>query len=204
MQTFTQTWLDVLAVDDFEKITNVLDPVSVAIQPQYAHAERIRALCTIFHDETDATGYLEKIAEISSLDSSYGTFLDWLGERIGASRAVTHDGTTVELDDILFATLLRWKLVQNIASSDSQSINALIEKLTGSKIPVKDTGAMTITLDVVDAISAENLVLLRHYAPEIRPAGVELIFTADYDSILGFNGQNLSTFNFGVFNPNAI
>lgn len=204
MQTFTQTWLDVLAVDDFEKITNVLDPVSVAIQPQYAHAERIRALCTIFHDETDATEYLEKIAEISSLDSAYGTFLDWLGERIGASRTVTYNGNAVELDDVLYRTLLRWKLVQNIASSDSQTINTLIEKLTGTKIPVKDTGAMTITLDVVDAVSAENLVLLRHYAPEIRPAGVELIFTADYDSMLGFNGQNLSTFNFGVFNPNAI
>lgn len=204
MNLFTQTWLDVLTVDDFERITDVYSTVSAAIQPQYAHSPRLRLLCDLAHDEVDATDDLEKIREVSSLDSSYGVFLDWLGERIGASRTLDAEGQTVELDDLLYSTLLKWKLAQNIAASDSNSLNVLIKSLTGTRIPVVDTGAMTMTLEATDGISSESLVLLRYFAPELKPAGVGLIFIADYDSILGFSGQKLSTFNYGVFNTASL
>lgn len=204
MKTATQTWLDVLTTEDFRRITNVLDSVSAAIQPQYAHAPRIGAICKEAHDGVDATEDLQTVAKVSSLDSSYGTFLDWLGERIGTGREVEADGKEVELDDILYSALLRWKLAQNISATDSRSINDLLERLTGTKLPVQDVGAMTMVLEATSELSAEDLVLLRHFAPEIRPAGVGLIFTSDYSSMLGFNGQKLSTFNYGVFNTTPL
>lgn len=204
MQIFTQTWLDVLAVDDFERITNVYDYVSAAIQPQYAHSPRIRALCDMAQDEIDATNDLENVQTISSLDGAYGLFLDWLGERIGTSRTIESDGQTLVLDDLLYASLLRWKAAQNLSASDAVSLNTIIEKLVGTKITVLDTGAMTMTLKTTEVISSEMLVLLRYFAPEFSPAGVGVIFLADYASVFGFNGQQLSLFNYGIFNTSPI
>lgn len=196
-----QTWRDMLTQGEVRSIADVQSYVSLALQLQYSASQRLMRFGRILQDEVDATDDLQTLFdEAFSLDNAEGVFLDWWGERIGVSRAIEIDGKAVTLDDITYKTLLRWRQVANTSRSDAKTLNTLFSQLLNIPIAVTDKGTMALEIAVDNEIDSSSLVVLRFFSIALKPAGVGINLTIDYASMFGFNGQKLSTFNFGVFN----
>ena len=67
-------------------------------------------------------------------------------------------------------------------------------------ISLIDNQNMTLTFPVPKEISAEQLWILREYGLILRGSGVGLILQWSDPQILGFYGQEISTFDIGIFN----
>ena len=196
-----QTWRDMLTQGEVRSIADVQSYVSLALQLQYSASQRLMRFGRILQDEVDATDYLQMLFdEVFSLDNAEGVFLDWWGERIGVSRTVEIDGKAVTLDDITYKTLLKWRQVANTSRSDAKTLNTLFSQLLNIPIAVTDKGTMALEIAIDNEIDSSSLIVLRFFSIALKPAGVGLNLTIDYASMFGFNGQKLSTFNFGVFN----
>ena len=202
--TDTQTWLNVLSQDDFERITNMKSVVSIAIQPQYSHAQKLGAFCRLFQDEIDATPQLEGVLKaIADPNTACGVFLDWWGVRVGASRYVTLDGKQTRLDDETFRFLVFYRALANISDASAATMNGLLSKLIGCTTFVKDNLDMTISVHVLGAPTSLQTAILRQYGLLNRAAGVKynIIIQNPETPTLGFNGSKLWPFNQGAFNP---
>ena len=202
--TDTQTWLNVLSQDDFERITNMKSVVSIAIQPQYSHAQKLGAFCRLFQDEIDATPQLEGVLKaIADPNTAYGVFLDWWGVRVGASRYVTLDGKQTRLDDETFRFLVFYRALANISDASAATMNSLLSKLIGCTTFVKDNLDMTISVHVLGAPTSLQTAILRQYGLLNRAAGVKynIIIQNPETPTLGFHGSKLWPFNQGAFNP---
>lgn len=196
-----QTWRDMLTQGEVRSIADVQSYVSLALQLQYSASQRLMRFGRILQDEVDATDDLQTLFdEAFSLDNAEGVFLDWWGERIGVSRTVEIDGKAVTLDDITYKTLLKWRQVANTSRSDAKTLNTLFSQLLNIPIAVTDKGTMALEIAIDNEIDSSSLIVLRFFSIALKPAGVGLNLTIDYASMFGFNGQKLSTFNFGVFN----
>ena len=196
-----QTWRDMLTQGEVRSIADVQSYVSLALQLQYSASQRLMRFGRILQDEVDATDDLQTLFdEAFSLDNAEGVFLDWWGERIGVSRTVEIDGKAVTLDDITYKTILRWRQVANTSRSDAKTLNTLFSQLLNIPIAVTDKGTMALEIAIDNEIDSSSLVVLRFFSIALKPAGVGINLTIDYASMFGFNGQKLSTFNFGVFN----
>ena len=202
--TDTQTWLNVLSQDDFERITNMKSVVSIAIQPQYSHAQKLGAFCRLFQDEIDATPQLENVLKaIADPNTACGVFLDWWGVRVDASRYVTLDGKQTRLDDETFRFLVFYRALANISDASAATMNSLLSKLIGCTTFVKDNLDMTISVHVLGAPTSLQTAILRQYGLLNRAAGVKynIIIQNPETPTLGFNGSKLWPFNQGAFNP---
>lgn len=200
-----QTWRDMLTQGEVRSIADVQSYVSLALQLQYSASRKLMGFGRIFQDEVDATDDLQTLFdEAFSLDNAEGVFLDWWGERIGVSRTIEIDGKAVTLDDITYKTILRWRQVANISRSDAKTLNDLFSKLLNIPIAVTDKGTMALEIAIDNEIDSSSLFVLRFFLVALKPAGVGINLTIDYASMFGFNGQKLSTFNFGVFNTNSL
>lgn len=196
-----QTWRDMLTQGEVRSIADVQSYVSLALQLQYSASRKLMRFGRILQDEVDATDDLQTLFdEAFSLDNAEGVFLDWWGERIGVSRTVEIDGKAVTLDDITYKTILRWRQVANTSRSDAKTLNDLFSQLLNIPIAVTDKGTMALEIAIDNEIDSSSLVVLRFFSIALKPAGVGINLTIDYASMFGFNGQKLSTFNFGVFN----
>lgn len=200
-----QTWRDMLTQGEVRSIADVQSYVSLALQLQYSASRKLMGFGRILQDEVDATDDLQTLFdEAFSLDNAEGVFLDWWGERIGVSRTIEIDGKAVTLDDITYKTILKWRQVANISRSDAKTLNDLFSQLLNIPIAVTDKGTMALEIAVDNEIDSSSLVVLRFFSIVLKPAGVGINLTIDYASMFGFNGQQLSTFNFGVFNTNSL
>ena len=200
-----QTWRDMLTQGEVRSIADVQSYVSLALQLQYSASQRLMRFGRILQDEVDATDDLQTLFdEAFSLDNAEGVFLDWWGERIGVSRAIEIDGKAVTLDDITYKTLLKWRQVANTSRSDAKTLNTLFSQLLNIPIAVTDKGTMALEIAIDNEIDSSSLTVLRFFSIALKPAGVGINLTIDYASMFGFNGQKLSTFNFGVFNTNSL
>lgn len=196
-----QTWRDMLTQGEVRSIADVQSYVSLALQLQYSASQRLMRFGRILQDEVDATDDLQTLFdEAFSLDNAEGVFLDWWGERIGVSRTIEIDGKAVTLDDITYKTLLKWRQVANTSRSDAKTLNTLFSQLLNIPIAVTDKGTMALEIAIDNEIDSSSLTVLRFFSIALKPAGVGINLTIDYASMFGFNGQQLSTFNFGVFN----
>ncbi len=201
----TQTWRDIYTQDDFYSIADVLTYVSIALQTQYNTSVRLMGLGEIFQDEIDASPELKQLLDdVFNLDNAEGVFLDWWGKRIGVERTIEINNSTVTLDDITYRTILKWRAATNVSRSDVKTLNDLFTRLLGLSTSVTDKGAMTIQLNINDAVDSSSLVVLRYFSNILKPAGVGINLTIDYSSMFGFNGQQLSLFNYGIFNTSPI
>lgn len=196
-----QTWRDMLTQGEVRSIADVQSYVSLALQLQYSASQKLMRFGRILQDEVDATDDLQTLFdEAFSLDNAEGVFLDWWGERIGVSRTIEIDGKAVTLDDITYKTILKWRQATNISRSDAKTLNRLFSQLLNIPIAVTDKGTMVLEIAIDNEIDSSSLIVLRFSSIALKPAGVGINLTIDYASMFGFNGQQLSTFNFGVFN----
>ena len=201
----TQTWRDIYTQEDFYSIADVLTYVSIALQTQYNTSVRLMGLGEIFQDEIDASPELKELLDdVFNLDNAEGVFLDWWGKRIGVERTIEINNSTVTLDDITYRTILKWRAATNVSRSDVKTLNDLFTRLLGLSTSITDKGTMAIQLNINDAIDSSSLVVLRYFSNILKPAGVGINLTIDYSSMFGFNGQQLSLFNYGIFNTSPI
>ena len=204
MTTTTQTWLDILSANDFKGITDVPSLVSIAIQPQYSHSQKLGALCTLFQAEIDATPQLKQVlATIADPNTAAGGFLDWWGVRVGAERHVTIDGAPVRLDDETYRFLIFYRALANISDASAATMNSLLKRLIGLPVFVIDNLNMTVSVRVLGNPSDLQIVILSQYGLLSRGAGVgyNIIVQNPDTLIFGFKGSGLMPFDQGVFNP---
>lgn len=202
--TDTQTWRNILSESDFERIPDLDSVVSIAIQPQYAHAEKLGALCRLFQDEIDATPQLKSVLEaIADPATAQGVFLDWWGVRVGADRHIELNGQNVRLDDETFRFLIFYRALANISNASAATMNALLKKLIGLPVFVVDNMDMTVSVHVLGNPTDLQVVILSQYGLLSRGAGVgyNIVIQNPDTQMFGFFGSKLMPFDQGVFNP---
>lgn len=197
----TQTWLDILSVQDLEKVTDVPSLVSAAIQPQYAHAKVIGALAQLYQKEVDSTQQLEEIyTNIANPATCSGVFLDWMGTRVGVTRQVTLDSGTYFLDDETFRFLVYLKALSNISDASAATMNTMISQLVGIDFLVIDNLDMTISLRFFGELTSQQLFVLQTYGILNRGAGVGYDIITNFSTdVFGFLGSGLKPFNQAPF-----
>lgn len=202
--TDTQTWQNVRSTDDFRAMSDLNSVVSIAIQPQYSHAERLGAFCKLFQDEIDATPQLESVLKmIADPNTAQGVFLDWWGARVGADRTLTINGKSTRLDDDTYRFLIMYRALANISDASAATMNRLLKKLIGISLFILDNLDMTISVHVLGTPTALQVTILSQYGLLTRGAGVGYNITIqDPDTpTLGFDGSELMPFEQGAFNP---
>ena len=202
--TDTQTWRNILSESDFERVPDLDSVVSIAIQPQYAHAEKLGALCRLFQDEIDATPQLKSVLEaIADPATAQGVFLDWWGVRVGADRYIELNGQNVRLDDETFRFLIFYRALANISDASAATMNALLKKLIGLPVFVVDNMDMTVSVHVLGNPTDLQVVILSRYGLLSRGAGVgyNIVIQNPDTQMFGFFGSKLMPFDQGVFNP---
>lgn len=197
----TQTWLDILSVQDLEKVTDVPSLVSAAIQPQYAHAKVIGALAQLYQQEVDSTQQLEEIySNIANPATCSGVFLDWLATRVGVNRQITISSGTYFLDDETFRFLVYLKALSNISDASAKTMNDMIAQLVGVEFLVIDNLNMTISLRFFGELTEQQLFILQNFGLLNRGAGVGYdITTGITTNVFGFLGSGLNPFNQAPF-----
>lgn len=201
----TQTWEDILAVEDVQSMADFGDLTTDAIQSQYAHATRIKQSASMLREQIDAT---ETIAELQSMvadmQTAQGVFLDWWGERVGVDRLLKVNGEYYRFDDDYFRFLLFYRARCNLADATAYTMNQMLSQLTDTRVFVVDYQTMEIqSIVVIGAISDLQATILQTYGLLNRPSGVLTNFLIIYpdEQIFGFEGSDLLPFDQGVFNP---
>ena len=201
----TQTWENFEDVVSVEDMADVSSMVSVALQSQYAHAEKMKSMGRIFQDHIDATQQLENFYKaISNPNTSYGVFLDWWGKRVGVSRYIKVKGQYVRFDDDYYRFLIFYRAVCNVSNATADTANRLLQKLTDATVFVVDYQDMSInSIVILGNISDLQATILETYGLLNRPAGVltNLLVIYPDEQIFGFEGSGLMPFDQGVFNP---
>lgn len=201
----TQTWEDLLQVEDVREMADVPSKASIAIQSQYAHAPNFKALASIFHESLDATAQLDQLLmDVADARTAKGVFLDWWGKRVGVDRLIEVDGEFVRFDDDYFRFLIMYRALCNLSDSSAATMNRLLSQLTDQQVFIVDYQNMSIrSIVVVGSMSDLQITILRAYGLLNRPMGVMANFLVIYpdDAIFGFAGSDLQPFDQGVFNP---
>lgn len=201
----TQTWQDILDVDDVRDEADFADMTTDAIQSQYAHAKRIRGVAEKVRQEIDATQDMVDLhGMVADMQTAQGVYLDWWGQRVGVDRLLKVKGEWCRFDDDYFRFLLLYRAVCNVSDSTCATMNRTLSMLTNTKVFCVDYQDMTISsVVVIGAISDAMSTVLATYGLLNRPAGVLANYLVIYpnEEIFGFQGSDLLPFNQGVFNP---
>lgn len=201
------TWRNFKTEGDVRAVPNARSLISIALQSQYSHSEKYRAMGQLFQDEIDASPQLDSFYRYG-LDprTATGAWLDWWGKRVGASRTLNIGGVDTLLDDDAYRFLIFYRALCNISGGTSETTNRLLTKLMGHECFVIDHQDMTMDVYVYADLTAMELAIIREYGVLNRPAGVKckIIIESPDQRVLGFRGQELQTFNTGVFHPDPI
>ena len=96
----SQTWENVLEMDDVRESADFPSDASIPIQSQYAHSPRFIGMSEQTRhllDATDVATIYE--CDIADMQTAKGIFLDWWGERIGVRRDMRIKGGYHRFDD---------------------------------------------------------------------------------------------------------
>nr|DAF78226.1 MAG TPA: Protein of unknown function (DUF2612) [Caudoviricetes sp.] len=201
----TQTWQDILGVDDVRDEADFADMTTDAIQSQYAHAKRIRGVAEKIRQEIDATQDMVDLhGMVADMQTAQGVYLDWWGQRVGVDRLLKVNGEWYRFDDDYFRFLLMYRAVCNVSDSTCATMNRMLSRLTDTKVFAVDYQNMQVqSIVVVGSISDLQATVLQEYGLLNRPAGVLTNFLIIYpdEKIFGFEGSDLLPFDQGVFNP---
>ena len=201
----TQTWQDVLGVDDVRDEADFADMTTDAIQSQYAHAKRIRGVAEKIRQDIDATQDMVDLhGMVADMQTAQGVYLDWWGQRVGVDRLLKVNGEWYRFDDDYFRFLLMYRAVCNVSDSTCATMNRMLSRLTDTKVFAVDYQNMQVqSIVVVGSISDLQATVLQEYGLLNRPAGVLTNFLIIYpdEKIFGFEGSDLLPFDQGVFNP---
>lgn len=201
----TQTWQDILGVDNVRDEADFADLTTDAIQSQYAHAKRIRGIAEKVRKEIDATQDMVDLhGMVADIQTAQGVYLDWWGQRVGVDRLLKVNGEWYRFDDDYFRFLLMYRAVCNVSDSTCATMNRMLSRLTDTKVFAVDYQNMQIqSIVVVGSVSDLQATVLQEYGLLNRPAGVLTNFLIIYpdEKIFGFEGSDLLPFDQGVFNP---
>ena len=201
----TQTWQDILDVDDVRDEADFADMTTDAIQSQYAHAKRIRGVAEKVRQEIDATQDMVDLhGMVADMQTAQGVYLDWWGQRVGVDRLLKVKGEWCRFDDDYYRFLLLYRALCNIANATADATNRLLSMLTDTVVFVVDYQDMAISsVVIIGAIPDMQSQILSTYGLLNRPAGVLANYLIIYpdEQIFGFEGSQLLPFNQGVFNP---
>ena len=204
MSTNTQTWRDILHVENILTTPDVQSIESEAIQSQYDTSPRMKAFCKIFQDTIDATADFDNVFKyISDPNTAEGIFLDWWADRVGVSRILTSNGTSISLTDDQLRFLIFYKAAANIADGSLYKIAYLLRQILDLPVQVFDNLDMTISIRILGTLTVVQEFILRNYGLLMRGAGVgyNILIQNPNTPTLGFDGSELQPFNQGVFNP---
>lgn len=204
MATNTQTWRDIAKAENVRGLCDFNSLVTDALQTQYSHATRFKALCSVLQSNISATEDLENLLiDVISPETAQGVFLDWWGDRVGVSRNIELNGVDTRLDDDLFRFLIFYKALANISDSSIATMNNLLTLLLGLPVFVIDNLDMTISVRILGSPTDLQIEILKNYGLLTRGAGVgyNIIIQNPETAIFGFKGSGLMPFNNGVFNP---
>lgn len=201
----TQTWENILSVDDVQNMADFGDLTTDAIQSQYAHATRIKQSAAMLREQIDATENLAQLQSmVADMQTAKGVYLDWWGQRVGVDRLLKVVGEYYRFDDDYFRFLLFYRARCNLADATASTMNQMLSQLTDTRVFVVDYQTMEIqSIVVIGAISDLQAQILETYGLLNRPAGVLTNFLIIYpdEKIFGFLGSDLLPFDQGVFNP---
>lgn len=201
----TQTWQDILDVDDVRDEADFADMTTDAIQSQYAHAKRIRGVAEKVRQEIDATQDMVDLhGMVADMQTAQGVYLDWWGQRVGVDRLLKVAGEFYRFDDDYYRFLLFYRARCNLADSTAATMNDMLSQLTNTRTFVIDYQMMNISsVVIIGAISDLQAQILATYGLLNRPAGVLANYLIIYpdERIFGFLGSDLEPFDQGVFNP---
>ena len=204
MSTDTQTWRDIMHVENMMVVPNVQSIQSEAIQSQYDASPKLKAFCQIFQDSIDATKDFDNVLKyISDPKQAEGIFLDWWADRVGVSRTLETNGTSVLLTDDQLRFLIFYRAAANIADGSLNRIAELLRRLLGVPVQVYDNLDMTISIRILGVLTLQQEYILRNYGLLMRGAGVgyNIIIQNPNTPTFGFDKSGLQPFNQGVFNP---
>lgn len=201
----TQTWEDILSVDDVQGMADFPSSTTDAIQSQYSHAARIRNTAELMRNQIDATQELVNLQSmVADMQTAQGVFMDWWGQRVGVDRLMQVNGEFYRFDDDYFRFLLFYRAQCNLANSTAATMNNMLSQLTSTRTFVIDYQMMNISsVVIIGAISDLQAQILATYGLLNRPAGVLANYLIIYpdEKIFGFEGSDLEPFDQGVFNP---
>ena len=201
----TQTWQNFESVDDVREMADVTSKASIAMQSQYAHAPRMKAVGKILQNEIDASNQLDDLAvQVADVQTAKGIFLDWWGKRIGIDRYIKVGNEYVRFDDDYYRFLLMYRAVCNLSDSTCATMNRMLSMLTSTRVFVVDYQNMALqSIVIIGNIDEIQAQVLQTYGLLNRPAGVMTNFLIIYpnEEIFGFEGSDLLPFDQGVFNP---
>lgn len=204
MSTDTQTWRDIMHVENMMVVPNVESIQSEAIQSQYDSSPKLKAFCKIFQDTIDATKDFDNAFKyISDPNQAEGIFLDWWADRVGVSRTLETNGSSVSLTDDQLRFLIFYRAAANIADGSLNRIAELLRRLLGVSVQVYDNLDMTISIRILGVLTLQQEYILRNYGLLMRGAGVgyNIIIQNPNTPTFGFDKSGLQPFNQGVFNP---
>lgn len=204
MSTDTQTWRDIMHVENMMVVPNVESIQSEAIQSQYDSSPKLKAFCKIFQDTIDATKDFDNAFKyISDPNQAEGIFLDWWADRVGVSRTLETNGSSVLLTDDQLRFLIFYRAAANIADGSLNRIAELLRRLLGVSVQVYDNLDMTISIRILGVLTLQQGYILRNYGLLMRGAGVgyNIIIQNPNTPTFGFDKSGLQPFNQGVFNP---
>lgn len=204
MSTDTQTWRDIMHVENMMVVPNVESIQSEAIQSQYDSSPKLKAFCKIFQDTIDATKDFDNAFKyISDPNQAEGIFLDWWADRVGVSRTLETNGSSVLLTDDQLRFLIFYRAAANIADGSLNRIAELLRRLLGVSVQVYDNLDMTISIRILGVLTLQQEYILRNYGLLMRGAGVgyNIIIQNPNTPTFGFDKSGLQPFNQGVFNP---
>lgn len=201
----TQTWEDILAVEDVQIMADFGDLTTDAIQSQYAHARRIKRSAEMLREKIDATEAITQLQSmVADMQSAEGVFMDWWGQRVGVDRLLKVGSDYHRFDDDYYRFLLFYRARCNLADSTAATMNQMLSQLTDTRVFVVDYEDMSInSIVIIGSISDVQAQILQTYGLLNRPAGVLTNFLIIYpdEQIFGFEGSDLLPFDQGVFNP---
>jgi hypothetical protein len=198
----TQTWRNMLTEPDVDGVTDVQSRDSIAIQPQYAHSPRIKALAAAFQDEIDASPELQDLFDkVANPATAIGVYLDWLGARVGVSRQLVTQSGSITLGDENFRFLILLKALANISAGDVATINDLLGRLLDAPVWCMDRQDMTIDVYIFGEMTSEQRAILEVYGIPCRPAGVlaNIYYFPGGGDYFGFDGSGLQPFDQAPF-----
>ena len=194
-----------MQAETLEQQSDVLTELPPTLSSQYSSSTRIGRLAEYIHKHLDKDDVFESMFhEVFNVETCQGIFLDYWGAIVGVKRNTTMDGVTYKLDDEAYRELILFRTAMNVSDASIMRINELLTELFHIPIAVVDNGNMTMRIFVEKSISNGLLAMLKFYGYILKPAGVGYEIVLTYDGTLGFYGQRLQNWGFGVWNPNPL
>ena len=172
---------------------------------QYDKASNLSAILNKeleFYDINVTQFWKNFYRDVFNIDTANDFGLSIWGATLGIPRPEYEDGgQTYLFSTEQYRKLLKGALLLMMSTASIHDINAYLNDLFPNKpVFAADTHNMTLVINFFYEPSADEQVLINYPDFFPRPAGVELrINTFQPDTILGFDGSGLQSFDNGVF-----